>query len=310
MKITIIGTSKVGKTSIVKKVFEYYSDDLLKEIRPTVGRVISKSNLEWINKTFIIQDIGGQKVYFDNYVDEDMFKSQDLVVVVVDVYEPQSDITHAYFNKIIEILTKLAVKPQIAFFIHKYDPEIYSLQESNPQRWEIVSQNVFLYTKFCQENFGPFSPTLFLTSIYNNSLFEAFLTLIMRTSQFEALKFGLDSFDYKTWKLLGNDLETDLSYIEDKAEVDGMELRKKWLEIILLNLPLSNKPAIFSGYNVSQKESTIFMIINCDAFQLNIPYNKQKVIQNYFINFVKTIWLLVENISIENDRITFLLKKI
>ena len=98
MKITIIGTSKVGKTSIVKKVFEYYSEDLLKEIRPTVGRVISKSNLEWINKTFIIQDIGGQKVYFENYVSEEMFKSQDLVVVVVDVYEPQSDITHAYFK--------------------------------------------------------------------------------------------------------------------------------------------------------------------------------------------------------------------
>lgn len=310
MKITIIGTSKVGKTSIVKKVFEYYSEDRLKEIRPTVGRVISKSKLEWINKTFFIQDIGGQKVYFDNYVDADMFKTQDLVVVVVDVYEPQNEITYSYFTQIIEILTNLVVKPQIAFFIHKYDPEIYSLQDSNPQKWEIVSQNVFLYTKFCQEEFGHFSPILFLTSIYNNSLFEAFLTLIMRTSQFEALKFGLDSIDYETWKLIGNDLETDLSYIEEKAEADGMELRQKWIEIILLNLPLSNRVPNFSGYTLSEKENSISLSVHINAIQLEVSYAKLELIKSYLINFVKTIWLIVDSCSSENDMITFVLKKI
>ena len=164
----------------------------------------------------------------------------------------------------------------LAFFIHKYNPEISTIQELNSKNRKLIGRKVDIYSKICQENLSTFLPTLFLTSIYNRSLFEAFLALVMRVSQFEGPKNGLNSLDLQTWKLQCNILEINLFFIEDKAKGEKNDLRKKWLKIILLD------------YKLTEEDRVMYVTIDYISFQIN------ESSKNYPLNFVKTIWLLVD----------------
>ena len=160
IKIALVGLAKAGKTSMFEVFFKKMPPENLKNIKPTVNMVQSIDFEEFINENILIMDFGGQEVYRKLYFNELIhWRNLTSLIYVIDIQDPVSFLPALdYLNQIWKIICQEnPTKPNLAIFLHKYDPE---------QRTELNKNIKTLLSEF-REYLN--SATFFLTSIKDSS---------------------------------------------------------------------------------------------------------------------------------------------
>lgn len=127
-KITLVGLTQAGKTSIKYRFFENWSKALAKDTKPTVGADLSHHFQEFLLHKVVVLDLGGQSSYRNLYLDQDqegMWKEIAALIFIVDIQNIESFVTaRNYLIDIWRIVSTINEKnPTLSIFMHKYDPE-------------------------------------------------------------------------------------------------------------------------------------------------------------------------------------------
>ena len=169
LDICILGLANVGKTTILKRIFQSVPFTELKAIKPTVAKERSVFSPSWFIETINVLDLAGQQQYLNTHITPANFEHKDAILTVVDVQNlDQLPQVKTYFEKVAALVKTIEVKPYLVFFMHKYDPEKHNILEKNTQAYE----------NLCQDVFRDLEPHIFLTTIYDTSLFEAFSIIL------------------------------------------------------------------------------------------------------------------------------------
>ncbi|HME51964.1 MAG TPA: ADP-ribosylation factor-like protein [Candidatus Lokiarchaeia archaeon] len=118
-KILLLGLDNAGKTSIVNLVIKKIRNVV--SIAPTKG--VNWSEAEIFGQKIVIHDLGGQKKYKKKYIENtSYFDATDVMIFVIDLQDrDRYDIALEYFDKALENLDKLQLKPKLFVFLHKFD---------------------------------------------------------------------------------------------------------------------------------------------------------------------------------------------
>ena len=128
-KILVMGLDNGGKTSIVlnligkTNLLDYIS------VNPTLGADIIQHEIN--DSRYSIWELGGQKVYRDEYLDnfEEYLKEAYKIVYVIDIQDKERyDLALDYFKRIIERIERFRSNIEITIFLHKYDPDLEDLR--------------------------------------------------------------------------------------------------------------------------------------------------------------------------------------
>ncbi|NHI92198.1 MAG: hypothetical protein EAX96_06810 [Candidatus Lokiarchaeota archaeon] len=158
MKISLVGLSGCGKTSIYATTFASKKPEETKEFAPTVMYEIRNHPYLGVNVSFF--DFGGQEDYRSSYFEKpDVFKETNVLIPIIDLHDPEKmSEAEIYFKKIVDTLKNLSLSPEVIIFYHKYDSEGYQkeLLEANLKKAKSVFPKIFAGFK-CKES---------ITSIY------------------------------------------------------------------------------------------------------------------------------------------------
>ena len=128
-KILVMGLDNSGKTSIVlnligkTNLLDYIS------LKPTLGADIIQHEIN--DSRYSIWDLGGQKVYREEYLDnfEEYLKETYKIVYVIDIQDKERyDLTLDYFKSIIERIERFGGNLDMTIFLHKHDPDLEDLK--------------------------------------------------------------------------------------------------------------------------------------------------------------------------------------
>lgn len=128
-KVVVMGLDNSGKTSIVLNLMDKVNLLNYLSLSPTVGKKIKDFQID--SKVFNIWDLGGQKSYREDYLDDfDYYvESIDKLIYVIDVQDieryPEA---LSFLKEIIQKLQKRDLDPKIDLYIHKYDPNLFEIQ--------------------------------------------------------------------------------------------------------------------------------------------------------------------------------------
>lgn len=128
-KILIAGLQKSGKTSIILSLEGKHNLMSYFSLAPTPGLQIKE--LESQTHHYILWEMGGQEFYREKYFANFAKYTEDTqkMIYVIDI-QSQDDYKESleYLRRIIQGFKKLGHYPEISVFLHKFDPEIRSLQ--------------------------------------------------------------------------------------------------------------------------------------------------------------------------------------
>jgi len=128
-KILVMGLDNGGKTSIVlnligkTNLLDYLS------LKPTLGADIIQHEIN--DSGYSIWELGGQKVYRDEYLDnfEEYLKETYKIVYVIDIQDNERyDLALDYLKNIIERIEIFKANLEMTIFLHKYDPNLADLR--------------------------------------------------------------------------------------------------------------------------------------------------------------------------------------
>lgn len=171
-KIVIAGLKQAGKTAAIHKFFYSWNKDRLKDIKPTVDYSIFNSFLEFLSTELTIFDLGGQTQYIDNHLKmETKWKEAAAIIFMVDISLPEEfPDAFDYLKQIIKIQQDNHEEPFIGLFLHKYDPDKTTDLQKNVQTFLTQFRGIFSWPRY----------SIFLTSIYDESLHLAFMRTLSR----------------------------------------------------------------------------------------------------------------------------------
>jgi GTPase SAR1 family protein len=158
LKISLVGLSGCGKTSIYMTTFAGRKPEQTKGAAPTIMYEIRRH--PFLGLEVSIFDFGGQEQYRESYMnDPKVFSGTDVLIPVVDLHEPESfEEAKKYFTDIINLFKKNNIKPAVHIFFHKYDIQDYmkELLDTNLEK----AKGIFL------DLFSKWNPVFHVTSIY------------------------------------------------------------------------------------------------------------------------------------------------
>ena len=169
-KLLIVGLDQAGKTSILNILNKKYN--LMDNIKPTVG--IERDQIKILGIPIVGWDLGGQKQFREKYLkDSRLFDSADSIFYVIDVWNAtRFEDALQYYSKILEMLEKLKIRPEIVILLHKVDPNLRDNQKTK----EILNN----LKKLFQEESEGYHISVFATSIFDRkSIIEAFSKNLM-----------------------------------------------------------------------------------------------------------------------------------
>ncbi|OMJ77402.1 hypothetical protein SteCoe_23003 [Stentor coeruleus] len=178
MQIALLGTKKVGKSSILKVVFQKMSPNETLFIDST-SRIeeIKVENNPYTKYTFV--DFPGSfEVSQINTQDRKILSKCAMIIYVLDA---QDQPYNKPLEKFINIITEVhSFNPDCMFemFIHKIDGDMFVTEDLKLEAQNGVS---FLLKSDIQERKLP-EPGYFLTSIYDLSIFEALSKILIKVS--------------------------------------------------------------------------------------------------------------------------------
>ncbi|MHA1683602.1 MAG: ADP-ribosylation factor-like protein [Promethearchaeota archaeon] len=171
-KILIVGLDNAGKSTILDLIQNKMVD--LISIQPTRG--LSRSEVEIFGQHIMIHDLGGQKVYRNQYLAQSKyFEATDAYVFVVDMQDKERyGLALEYFKKSLKLMRSLDFSPKTFIFFHKHDKQF--LDEYN-EKTRVKEECDSLQAKFLHvaEKSHVALDGIFKTSVYNEwSCYSAF----------------------------------------------------------------------------------------------------------------------------------------
>jgi ADP-ribosylation factor family protein len=128
-KILVVGLENSGKTSIIMMLKGERNLLSFLPLKPTQRYKIDK--LIDSGKEFAIWDLGGQKFYRKEYLDDfDKFQnSVKKLIYVIDIQDKQKyELSIEYLGRIIKKFGEIRI-PEVLIFLHKFDPELENNDE-------------------------------------------------------------------------------------------------------------------------------------------------------------------------------------
>jgi Ras-related GTP-binding protein C/D len=228
-KILLLGPKKSGKSSILKTLFSNLPAHETIYLEPTLNfRLEPRSKNKLIN--FRFAEIGGSFHWDEKEqpeIDNSLFSSVDTVILVIDSSDEgiSSSLSHALVvcKRIIIRALKVNQKINISLFLHKFDRNYRyeqgdisgSVTRADQKKTEFMMQlksqlTELLVSSSISPNSSPsYNLSIFCTSIFDNSLKEAFSTILQRS----LLKDGKIE---NLLDLLTSSSNSDKSYLIDK----------------------------------------------------------------------------------------------
>ena len=174
MKISLVGLSGCGKTSIYATTFASKKPEETKQFAPTVMYEIRNHPYLGVNVSFF--DFGGQEDYRNSYLEKpEVFKETDVLIPIIDLHDPDKmGEAETYFKKIVETLKNVGVSPEVIIFYHKYDSEGYQK--------ELLEANLAKAKEIFPQIFTGFKPKESVTSIYEQEKLSIIFRDILLTN--------------------------------------------------------------------------------------------------------------------------------
>jgi len=159
MKISLVGLSGCGKTSIYATTFAYKKPEETKNFAPTVMYEVRTHPYLGLNVAFF--DFGGQQQYRESYIEKnEVFRETDILIPIIDLHDRDKfEEAAKYFREILNVFEKFEKKPKIVVFYHKYDSENFEK--------ELLEANYEEAKKIFGELFKDWNPMEYKTSIYD-----------------------------------------------------------------------------------------------------------------------------------------------
>lgn len=176
MDIILTGLSKSGKSSIKKVVFEKMSPH--ESVYLETSNSIESITLDNIGyNSVIIRDYPFNYRFDNNSTNELKYLLSAGVIIYVIDSQDISDNTFEHFKKVVSSALQKNPNIKVDVFLHKTDGA-YFVQSSNysQRNQEINSTINKIFSEFQLE----VAPTIYKTSIYDHSLFEAFSKIFLK----------------------------------------------------------------------------------------------------------------------------------
>ncbi|MHA1213760.1 MAG: ADP-ribosylation factor-like protein [Candidatus Hodarchaeales archaeon] len=255
-KIVVAGLRKAGKTTAIRSFFDSWNKEQLKSIRPTVDYNIFNSFLDVLKTQITIFDLGGQTQYIEKHlIDQSKWKGATAIIFMVDMQEPEIfDDSFNYLMNIIKLLKEQGETPFIGLLAHKYDPEKIGELQPNLLKMLKAFRGLFEWPRY----------SVFLTSIYDESLYLAFMRIIARIVPRDLFQNILSSaIFFETQNHIWKTISEKVSPADDSLTF--------WSKITQLSIPygenLANK--IFSEWLSTGSSSDIIKTLP-DLIEVNI----------------------------------------
>ena len=158
MKISLVGLSGCGKTSLYSCAFAEKSPEDTKRLSPTI--LYETRRHPFLGLQVGIFDFGGQEQYRKEYMEKpDVFRGTDILIPIVDLHDPKNfEQAKKYFMGLLDIHRKNNEKPKVFLLLHKYDTENYQK--------ELLDTNVKKAKEIFLDLFEDYDFNYMLTSIY------------------------------------------------------------------------------------------------------------------------------------------------
>ncbi len=251
MKISLVGLSGCGKTSIYSTTLGGMAPMEVKDLGPTVMYEVKSHN--YLGLQISLWDFGGQEKYRQSYLETPkLLANTTILVFVLDLHHPE-DFKKAdnYFKEVFSAIKEGGGDPHIIIFYHKYDTEEYpkdQLEENLNKAKELP---------FIRE----VDPESFITSIYRQEeLSEVFRQILI--SDFDQLRDSVENAQKHLMKLnskiIVSDVNGNVITHSIKGFSTGIQLREDLRDYILsCNVLrenfLTNDSAFFSAISSKKK---------------------------------------------------------
>ena len=225
MKISLVGLSGCGKTSIYSTTFGGMSPIEVKDLGPTVMYEVKSHN--YLGISVSLWDFGGQEEYRQSYLETPkLLSNTSILIFVIDLHQPETfDMANEYFNQVYSAIKEEGGDPRIKVFYHKYDTEAYdstTLEENLTRAKQLP---------FILEH----SPRTFLTSIYRQEELSEFVRQIL-IADFEELKNSVEGaqeyLSKLNSKIIISDVNGNVITHNIKGFATGIQLREDIREYI------------------------------------------------------------------------------
>ncbi len=180
--MVLVGLEGAGKTSIISRVFKFFSADDLVQLTPTVLVDASFFSLNIIQRPISVLDLGGQEQFLWHHLNNpEIFTNANIIIYVVDVQRlDRLKKVLTYFNNIKAILQKSPNAPREFLLLHKFD-------KSKRDELNFVLPTVLVQLLDVLGN----DTTFFMTSIYDDSLIKVFTYILSFLFPLEVISQGL-----------------------------------------------------------------------------------------------------------------------
>ncbi|PWI49245.1 hypothetical protein CEE45_02575 [Candidatus Heimdallarchaeota archaeon B3_Heim] len=225
MKISLVGLSGCGKTSIYSTTFGGMTPLEVKDLGPTVMYEVKSHNYLGIQVS--LWDFGGQEKYRESYLETPkLLANTSILIFVLDLHNPENfDLANEYFDNVYSAIKEEDGDPRVKIFYHKYDTEDY-VEATLEKNLKKAKQLPFIVK---------YSPREFLTSVYRQEELSDFIKQLL-IADFEELKKSVESAQEYLSKLNSKIIITDVNgnVITHNIEgfATGIQLREDLREYI------------------------------------------------------------------------------
>ncbi len=250
MKISLVGLSGCGKTSIYSTTLGGMTPLEVKHLGPTVMYEVKTHN--YLGLQISLWDFGGQEKYRQSYLETPkILANTTMLLFILDLHHPEDfEKADEYFSDIYSAIKDGGGDPKLHIFYHKYDTEDY--QES------LLQENLEKAKKlpFIREK----NPDFFITSIYKQEeLSEIFRKILI--ADFEKLRKSVENahdqlLDLKS-KIIVSDVNGNVITHNIRGFSTGIQLREDLRDYILAcnvlreNF-LTTESALFSATSIEK----------------------------------------------------------
>ncbi|UCG90486.1 MAG: hypothetical protein JSU57_01780, partial [Candidatus Heimdallarchaeota archaeon] len=226
MKISLVGLSGCGKTSIYSTTLGGMSPIETSDFGPTIMYEVKSHN--YLGLQISLWDFGGQEKYRQSYLETPkLLANTTVLVLVLDLHHPEDFLkANSYFSEVYTAITDSGGDPRVIIFYHKYDTEDYAkeqLEENLAKAKELPFINEL-------------SPESYITSIYRQEeLSETFREILI--SDFDELRKSVENAQKHLMKLnskvIVSDVNGNVITHSIKGFSTGIQLREDLRDYIL-----------------------------------------------------------------------------
>ncbi len=260
MKISLVGLSGCGKTSLYSVAFAEKTPEDTKNLAPTI--LYETRRHPFLGLQVGIFDFGGQEDYRREYMEKpDVFKGTDILIPIVDLHDPNNFAqAKEYFEGLLDIYRKNNEKPKIFLFLHKYDVEDYQK--------ELLDTNVKNAKELFLDMFKDYDFNYMLTSIYeHDKLAKTFRDILI--ASYADLKSHVEKAEELLQeikaKIIVSDISGNVIVHNVQGVSSGLTLRSDLRDFInacntVRENMFMNDSATFKGISEDGKEIELYII--------------------------------------------------